>query len=196
LISESTLTLLLDTLSSRSPLQPVNKAVSSSPSPTLNTTRKPYIKSENVYASSCAQRDTEHVPAVSDPTNPHSSGSTTSFQTPQPSRVRVKDEPQLENFPGMSSQTPHSSTPSSVMMSVKADDHRGDIPTTEDGEPFANKQSHGDRIQKMMTEGTPEMLEAEVRNMKLFLEVVRRPMISMLSEQRDAKHWVQQIGKF
>lgn len=46
-----------------------------------------------------------------------------------------------------------------------------------------------------MEEGTPDQLETEVRDMQILLEAMRKPMATMISEQQDAKHWVQQIGK-
>jgi hypothetical protein len=77
---------------------------------------------------------------------------------------------------------------------VKSENTQEDAPMAEDA-PVAVKSSYGDRLQKLMAEGTPEMLEAEVRDMKHLLEAVRQPMASMASVQQDAKHWVTQIGK-
>lgn len=45
-----------------------------------------------------------------------------------------------------------------------------------------------------MEEGTPEQLEAEVRDMQILLAAMKEPIAPMSSEMQDAKHWLTQIG--
>lgn len=45
-----------------------------------------------------------------------------------------------------------------------------------------------------MEDATPDQLETEVRDIQILLAAMKKPMVTMVSEQQDAKHWVQQIG--
>ncbi|KUJ22436.1 uncharacterized protein LY89DRAFT_714238 [Mollisia scopiformis] len=56
-----------------------------------------------------------------------------------------------------------------------------------------NQSSFNERIQKLILEGTPEVLEAEVRQSQVFLEGLRRPMAENSFQHQDAQHWVKQI---
>lgn len=52
-----------------------------------------------------------------------------------------------------------------------------------------------ERIQKLMAEASPEVLEAEVLRNQDFLEKIKRPMAEHVAQQQDAKYFVQQIGR-
>jgi hypothetical protein len=51
-----------------------------------------------------------------------------------------------------------------------------------------------ERLLKIISEGTPEILEAEVGSSRKFLEDLKAPMANFVDQHKDAKHWVQQIG--
>ncbi len=57
----------------------------------------------------------------------------------------------------------------------------------------APKRPVHSRLQKLMEEGSPETLEAEVRSTQKFLESLKKPMVDNAAQHRDAKHWVRQI---
>ena len=69
----------------------------------------------------------------------------------------------------------------------------GMVYSSEDAAPKAAPQNT--RLQKLIEDGTPEVLEAEVRRTKLFLETLKKPLVGMTEQHRDASHWLQQIGK-
>lgn len=70
-----------------------------------------------------------------------------------------------------------------------------DIENSNPVAPRASKQTpKNERLLKIISDGTPEMLEAEVRSSRKFLEDLKAPMASFVDQHRDAKHWVQQIG--
>ena len=56
--------------------------------------------------------------------------------------------------------------------------------------------SHNERVQNIIEKGSPEELEAEVRSSQQFLANLKTPMAGMVSFNRDAQHWIQQIGKY
>ena len=55
--------------------------------------------------------------------------------------------------------------------------------------------SQHERVQKILEKGTPEDLEAEVRSSRRFLMDLNTIFTGMVSVNRDAHHWVQQIGQ-
>ena len=54
--------------------------------------------------------------------------------------------------------------------------------------------SQHERMQKIIEKGSPEELEAEMRRSQRFLEKLKTPLVDMASVNRDARHWIQQIG--
>lgn len=60
--------------------------------------------------------------------------------------------------------------------------------------PGAKQPSMNKVIQKLISEGTPEELEAEVKTCQAFLKELRKPLDGYVTENKDAHHWVAQIG--
>ncbi len=59
----------------------------------------------------------------------------------------------------------------------------------------SKKPLQHERILKVISDGSPEELEAEVRSSQKFLVHLKKPMVELVEQHKDAKHWVQQIGK-
>ncbi len=83
---------------------------------------------------------------------------------------------------------------------MKAENHDEKDPLMTHREPSANasplnQPSENERVQKIIEKGSPEELEAEVRSSQQFLENLKTPMTGMASINKDAQHWVQQIGQ-
>lgn len=61
--------------------------------------------------------------------------------------------------------------------------------------PEAKQPSMNERFQKLISEGTPEELEAEVKSCQAFLGELRKPLEGFVAQNKDAHHWVAQIGR-
>ncbi|KAL2065059.1 hypothetical protein VTL71DRAFT_4199 [Oculimacula yallundae] len=59
--------------------------------------------------------------------------------------------------------------------------------------PQAKPLDMNERVQKLIAEGSPEELEAEVKISKAFLARLRKPLEGFVAETKDAEHWVTQI---
>ncbi|CZT47980.1 uncharacterized protein RSE6_08614 [Rhynchosporium secalis] len=59
--------------------------------------------------------------------------------------------------------------------------------------PDANQPSMNERVQKIITGGSPEELEAEVKVWQEFLARLRKPLDGFVSQTKYAQHWVTQI---
>ncbi|KAI9053759.1 hypothetical protein LZ554_002710 [Drepanopeziza brunnea f. sp. 'monogermtubi'] len=72
-----------------------------------------------------------------------------------------------------------------------------DEPLNENGLPTAvhtpKKPLQNERILKIISDGTPEELEAEVATCKNFLEDLKMPMQEFVGVNKDAQHWVMQL---
>ena len=65
------------------------------------------------------------------------------------------------------------------------------IPTTD---PATKQPSINDRVQKLISNGSPEELEAEVKICQAFLSELKKPLDGFTEQNKDAQHWVAQIG--
>lgn len=70
-------------------------------------------------------------------------------------------------------------------------------PIDENSSPAAAPKapSLNSRIQDIILNGTPEELEAEVATCHNFLSDTRKPMEEFVGQNKDARHWVQQLGR-
>jgi hypothetical protein len=59
----------------------------------------------------------------------------------------------------------------------------------------SQKLSHNKRVQNISERGTPEELEAEVQKSQKFLETLKVPLASMLSVNKGAQYFAQQISQ-
>lgn len=62
-------------------------------------------------------------------------------------------------------------------------------------EPSDPKSTYTQRIDKLIQEASPEILEAEVRSSLSFLSELKQPMMAVAAHRNDAMHWVKQIGR-
>ncbi len=76
--------------------------------------------------------------------------------------------------------------------SVNDDDIDEDKPSSTVQQP--EQPSHNERTQKIISDGSPEELEAEVKGCQKFLADLKSPMSEYVGVNQDARHWVQQIG--
>jgi hypothetical protein len=180
----------------REPLQPVN--IQPTNSNGMNDGgRKPLIKAEAPYTAPSLQQYPSSRDPLSSPDFPRPSA--------RPSLPVIKDE----NRPGASPVaqnrapfqtgspskfTPHPTTTSTARDTVKPepqDDTPMSYTEAQDKIPKQNQQIT--RLQKLIEQATPDVLEAEVRTLKTFLETLRTPLEGKIAHQ-DVTHWVKQIA--
>jgi hypothetical protein len=80
---------------------------------------------------------------------------------------------------------------------VKTENHDEKVQSMESSanDSPLKQPSDNERVQKIIEKGSPEELEAEVRSSQLFLENLKAPMTGIVSVNKDAQHWVQQISQ-
>ncbi|PBP27375.1 hypothetical protein BUE80_DR001561 [Diplocarpon rosae] len=59
--------------------------------------------------------------------------------------------------------------------------------------PAPKQPTQNERTQRIISEGTPEELEAEVASCQSFLQNLKKPMEEFVGQNKDAQHWVSQI---
>ncbi|KAH7364551.1 putative GTPase SLIP-GC [Rhexocercosporidium sp. MPI-PUGE-AT-0058] len=178
---------------SRAPIQPTNIQLPANPNPLGMDIHGMPIKTETTYMSPCE---------VSANIPPHANMMTE--RSPRPYGPFVKNEvreeqtgfSQYTNIPNafqspINGQTPASD--SSIKLEAAARDSPVDAAAPSPAIPEAKQPSMNERFQKLISEGTPDELEAEVRSCQAFLGELRKPLDEFLAHSKDAHHWVAQI---
>ncbi|KAG4443740.1 hypothetical protein IFR05_000829 [Cadophora sp. M221] len=178
---------------SRTPLQLMNTQLPAIPNPLGMEVHATPVKTETVYMSPFE---------VSENIAPRAN--VKMERSPHPSRPIIKNEireeqsgfSQYANAPYSFQTQVNRQAPANAL--VKAETGTRDTPidtvapshTAPEGKlPSMNDE----RFQKLISEGTPEELEAEVKSCQAFLGELRKPLDAFVAQNKDAHHWVARI---
>ncbi|KAH6709607.1 Dynamin family-domain-containing protein [Leptodontidium sp. MPI-SDFR-AT-0119] len=178
---------------SRTPLQPTNTQLPANPSPLGMDIHAAPVKTETANMSLYEVSENVTPPA-----------NVRIERSPRPYGPVVKNEAKEEQS-GFSQyanapngfQTPVDgeapANASFVKQETVARDTPMDSAVPSPAAPEAKQPSMNERFQKLISEGTPEELEAEVKSCQAFLRELRKPLEGFVAQNKDAHHWVAQI---
>ncbi|KAF8866379.1 hypothetical protein BDZ45DRAFT_639507 [Acephala macrosclerotiorum] len=166
----------------RNPLQPINAQLpaNANSNPLHPADAKPQIKTENTYSSPYVGSGNAPLhPAIKNQYR-DAPGLAPNVPATSPSRAvaQASTIPGASNTPVKSENAVQESTVNEASSSAV---------------PPQKQLTQNERVQKLIHEGSPEALEAEVRRSQLFLEELKKPMMDNVSQHKDAQHWVKQI---
>ncbi|KAH7416967.1 Dynamin family-domain-containing protein [Cadophora sp. MPI-SDFR-AT-0126] len=186
---------------SRAPLQPTNTQLSAKPGPHEIKPQDIPIKTENGYVAPFEV--SENIPQFP------LFAEVKTERTPHPNEAIVKNEPPREDL-GFSLQTngpkgfqpPTNARTVTSTSFVSGETVPTNIPVAETSSsvsiapatsPAVKQPSINDRIQQLISSGTPEQLEAEVKICQAFLGELGKPLVAFAEQNKDAQHWSTQI---